>query len=156
MSQLISMSSAERKAVPVTTGVWDYFPDALVEVARVSKAGNDKHNPGQPMHHARGKSTDHADSIGRHLIDRGKIDPDTGMLHSAELAWRALANLQQELEDKGLAELPRGAQEPEPGAEDPYDRPPRFEWVNQVNAGRTFDEITRADEERALSDASQG
>ena len=127
MSQLMTMSSAERKAVPVTTGVWDYFPDALVEVARVSKAGNDKHNPGQPLHHSRGKSTDHADSIGRHLIDRGKIDPDTGMLHSAELAWRALANLQQELEDKGLAEMPRAASYDE--AHPDYDRPPRWAWL---------------------------
>jgi hypothetical protein len=101
--------SAGRKAVPITSGVLDYFPAALVEVARVSKAGNDKHNPGEPLHHARGKSTDHADSLLRHLIDRGKIDAETGMRHSAEVAWRALALLQQELEDEGLAPLPRGA-----------------------------------------------
>ena len=101
--------SASRKAIPLTTGLLDYFPAALIEVAKVSKAGNDKHNPGEPLHHARGKSTDHADSMARHLIQRGGIDPDTGMRHSAELAWRALANLQQELEDEGLAPLPRGA-----------------------------------------------
>lgn len=101
--------SAERKAVPITTGVIDYFPAALAEVAKVSKAGNDKHNPGEPLHHSRGKSTDHADSIGRHLIERGGVDPDTGMRHSAEMAWRALALLQQELEDEGLAPLARGA-----------------------------------------------
>jgi hypothetical protein len=107
--------SAERKSVPVTTGVLDYFPAAIAEVAKVSKAGNDKHNPGEPMHHARGKSTDHADSIGRHLMERGGIDPDTGVRHSAELAWRALALLQQELEDAGLAPLARGARVPEEG-----------------------------------------
>lgn len=100
--------SAERKAIPITTGVLDYFPAALAEVAKVSKAGNDKHNPGEPLHHARGKSTDHADAIGRHLLERGGRDEDTGQLHSAELAWRALANLQQELEDAG-APLARGA-----------------------------------------------
>jgi Domain of unknown function (DUF4406)/dATP/dGTP diphosphohydrolase, N-terminal len=103
--------SAGRKAVPITSGVLDYFPAALVEVAKVSKAGNDKHNPGQPLHHARSKSTDHADSLLRHLIDRGKIDAETGQRHSAEVAWRALALLQQELEDEGLAPLPRGARE---------------------------------------------
>lgn len=105
-------TSADRKAIPLTSGVLDYFPAALAEVAKVSKAGNDKHNPGQPMHHARGKSTDHADSIARHLMERGGVDPDTGVLHSAELAWRALALLQQELEDAG-APLARGARLPE-------------------------------------------
>jgi dATP/dGTP diphosphohydrolase len=101
--------SAARKAVPLASGVLDYFPAALAEVARVSKAGNDKHNPGQPLHHARGKSTDHADALLRHLVERGKIDTETGMRHSGEVAWRALALLQQELEDEGLAPLPRGA-----------------------------------------------
>lgn len=103
--------SAERKAIPLTTGVLDYFPAAIAAVARVSNAGNDKHNPGEPLHHARGKSMDHADSIGRHLMERGGIDPDTGHRHSAELAWRALALLQQELEDAG-APLARGARLP--------------------------------------------
>jgi hypothetical protein len=101
--------STARKATPVVTGVLDYFPAAIAAVARVSKAGNDKHNPGQRLHHSRGKSTDHADAIGRHLMERGGVDPDTGERHSAELAWRALANLQQELEDAGEAPLARGA-----------------------------------------------
>lgn len=105
----LPIDSAARKATPIATGVLDYFPAALAAVAQVSKAGNDKHNPGEPLHHSRGKSTDHADSMARHLIDRGGIDPDTGQRHSAELAWRALANLQQELEDAGEAPLARGA-----------------------------------------------
>lgn len=102
-----------KKAMPVATGVLDYFPAALLEISKVSKAGNDKHNPGQPLHHARGKSMNHADSMIRHFIERGGIDEETGMRHSAEMAWRALALLQQELEDAGLASLPRGAQLPE-------------------------------------------
>lgn len=109
-SPTLSHDSAERKATPITSGVLDYFPAALAAVAAVSKAGNEKHNPGEPLHHARGKSMDHADSIARHLIDRGHIDPDTGLRHSAEGAWRSLALLQQELEDAGEAPLPRGAQ----------------------------------------------
>lgn len=115
MTNVLPRDSARRKAVPITSGVLDYFPAALAEVARVSKAGNDKHNPGEPLHHARGKSADHADSIARHLIERGGVDPDTGVRHSAELAWRALAMLQQELEDAGLAPLARGAVLPENG-----------------------------------------
>lgn len=86
-----------RKVMPITTGVLDYFPLAMVEIAKISKAGNDQHNPGQPLHWSRGKSTDHADCIIRHLIERGLIDTD-GMRHSAKMAWRALALLQEELE----------------------------------------------------------
>lgn len=88
---------AARKATPITTGVLDYFPLAVAEVARVSKAGNDQHNPGQPLHWDRAKSIDHADCIARHLVDRGSRDTD-GMRHSAKLVWRALALLQTELE----------------------------------------------------------
>lgn len=100
--------SAKRKATPVCTGVLDYFPAALEAVARLSKAGNDKHNPGQPLHHARGKSMDHADCLVRHLMTRGEIDPETGLSHTVSVAWRALALLQEELEAAG-APLARGA-----------------------------------------------
>jgi len=89
--------SAGRKAVPVTTGVLDYFPAAIAAVSRVSQAGNDQHNSGEPLHWARGKSRDHADCIVRHLMQRGTIDTD-GQRHSAKVAWRALALLQEELE----------------------------------------------------------
>jgi hypothetical protein len=100
-SQLLPSDAAERKGTPICSGVLDYFPLAIAEIARVSKAGNDQHNPGMPLHWARGKSTDHADCIARHLLDRGTVDSD-GQLHSGKLAWRALALLQTELE--GLQE----------------------------------------------------
>ena len=90
--------SRERKEMPIGTGVIDYFPRALAAVARLSKIGNDKHNPGLPLHWAKEKSTDHPDCIIRHFIDRGKIDPDSGLLHDVGLAWRALANLEMVLE----------------------------------------------------------
>lgn len=89
--------AADRKATPICSGVLDYFPAALAEVARISKAGNDQHNPGQPLHWAREKSTDHADCILRHLIDRGTLDTD-GNRHTAKACWRLLALLQEELE----------------------------------------------------------
>lgn len=108
-SEVLPTSSEARKGIPIVTGVLDYFPAALAAVAAVSKAGNDKHNPGEPLHWARAKSTDQADAIGRHLLERGGIDPDTGMRHSAQLAWRALALLQIELEEAGEAPLARGA-----------------------------------------------
>lgn len=100
--------SNERKEIPLARGVLDYFPAALAAVARLSKKGNDKHNPGEDIHWARGKSTDHADCILRHLIDRGTIDPEDGESHSVKLAWRALALLQEEEEAKG-APMSRGS-----------------------------------------------
>ena len=101
----------ERKTYPIGTGVLDYFPNALAEIARVSYQGNQQHNPGEPLHWARSKSADQADTIIRHFMERGKIDSD-GMRHSAKLAWRALALLQLELEAEG-APIARGATEPE-------------------------------------------
>lgn len=86
-----------RKERPICRGVLDYFPDAVAEVAYVSYVGNEQHNPGQPMHWAKGKSTDHADCIVRHLLERGKNDTD-GLRHTAKVAWRALALLQTELD----------------------------------------------------------
>lgn len=91
------MTAAERKQYPVATGVLDYFPDALMAVAYVSYIGNEQHNPGQPLHWDRSKSTDEADALLRHFIERGKFDTD-GCRHSAKMAWRALALLQKELE----------------------------------------------------------
>ncbi len=99
--------ASDRKKVPMTTGLLDYFPAALAAVAEVSRVGNDQHNPGQPMHWARGKSSDHADCITRHLVDRGTYDTDK-LRHSAKVAWRALALLQEELEAAG-APLARGS-----------------------------------------------
>lgn len=97
MSIIDGKDPKTRKDVPVCTGVLDYFPDALIEVARLSKIGNDQHNPGQPLHWSKGKSDDHADCLIRHQLDRGKFDTD-GVRHSAKVAWRALAQLQIEIE----------------------------------------------------------
>jgi hypothetical protein len=92
------MNDAEwRKNRPLVTGVLDYFPDALLEVAYCSKVGNDQHNPEQPLHWAKEKSADEADALVRHLLKRGTLDKD-GVKHSAKVAWRALALLQREIE----------------------------------------------------------
>ena len=108
--RLIDTDSATRKTYPMARGLLDYFPDALAAVAQISYAGNQKHNPGEEMHHARGKSMDHADCILRHLVGRGGFDGD--MRESAALAWRALALLQEELELEMGLPLPRGARAP--------------------------------------------
>ncbi len=93
----LSDDDAVRGDYPMFDGLLAYFPNALAEVAKVSKIGNEQHNPGQDMHWARDKSTDHGNKIMRHLVDLGKRD-GRGVRHSAALAWRALANLQEELE----------------------------------------------------------
>jgi len=98
MTAALPVDAAARKATPIFSGVLNYFPLAIAEIARVSKAGNDQHNPGQPLHWDRTKSLDHADCIARHLLEHGTIDGGDGQRHSAKLAWRALALLQTELE----------------------------------------------------------
>lgn len=94
-----------RKDLPLARGLLDYFPRACAAVAEVSRVGNDQHNPGEPMHWAREKSTDHADCIVRHLIERGTLDDD-GLRHTAKVAWRALALLETELEGAVVASQP--------------------------------------------------
>ena len=89
--------AAARKAVPVATGFFYYFPDAICAVAELSRIGNDQHNPGSPLHWDRSKSGDELDALSRHLLESGTIDTD-GVRHSVKLAWRAMANLQKELE----------------------------------------------------------
>lgn len=86
-----------RKALPIVTGCLDYFPDALLSVAECSFIANEQHNPGEPLHWAREKSTDEVNTLGRHLLQRGTRDTD-GVRHSAKVAWRALAMLQKEIE----------------------------------------------------------
>ena len=111
---LLPTDAAERKTYPIATGVLDYFPSALLEVAKVSYVGNQQHNHGQPLHWARGKSTDQADTTIRHFMERttsdGKLTRDTdGTYHLAKACWRLLAELQIALEAEGAPKA-RGAQ----------------------------------------------
>lgn len=93
----LPLNSQERKNFPLFCGLLQYFPKALAEVAYVSKIGNDKHNPGQALHHDREKSSDHEDCILRHLVDlsedygKGVGRDENGVPQVAYIAWRALA-----------------------------------------------------------------
>ena|SRR5882724_4626403 len=114
MKLTLPTNSDERKDIPLYSGCYNYFPAALAGVAMHSKAGNDKHNPGEPLHHARGKSIDHADCITRHLMDLADMQArrvvwtegeQAALLAEANaLCWRALA-LSQELHEKFGAPL---------------------------------------------------
>ena len=80
--------SESNKDYPVFSGVLAYFPDAIKAVANVSLVGNEQHN----------KGGNDLDALARHLIQAGTMDND-GIRHSAKVAWRALANLQREIEE---------------------------------------------------------
>lgn len=125
MKMTLGTDSADRKNIPVFSGVLKYAPAAIAGVARISKAGNDKHNPGEPLHHARGKSTDHSDCIVRHAIDVADIeaaiersdakrpeDIKAILEEASQLAWRALMWSQELHEKYGGAPLAPGARLP--------------------------------------------
>ena len=96
------LTAEERKGIPVYSGFIKYFPRAILAVARLSKIANDQHNPGEPLHWAKEKSTDEPDAMMRHLIDDvldEKVDTD-GIKHLTKVAWRAMANLERTLENE--------------------------------------------------------
>lgn len=99
-----------RAQYPMADGLLDYFPNALAEIAAHSKKAGDKFHPGEALRWERGKSKDHRNKILKHLIDSGKTDK-YGNRHSAALAWRALALLQEELESEFGYPTPRNAVE---------------------------------------------
>lgn len=110
--------SAMRKEYPLFRGVLRYFPAALAGIARISKEGNDKHNPGEELHHARGKSADHGDCIIRHLMDvedlyaaylKGHTTLEQQIRNEVnQMAWRALA-FSQEMHEKFGTPMAPGA-----------------------------------------------
>jgi len=96
-------TAEERKAEPIYSGVLLYFPDALAAVARVSKAGNDKHNPGQRLHWSRGKSSDQMDANVRHIVSPDHVDPETKEPEINQALWRLLAQVQINEEKRNKA-----------------------------------------------------
>jgi hypothetical protein len=140
MKLTLGTDSADRKNIPLFSGVLKYAPAALAGVARISKAGNDKHNPGEELHHARGKSMDHGDCVIRHAVDAADIeahiirnfdkDPDVwyksedakALLNEvSQLAWRALMWSQELHERYGGAPLAPGARLPSSASQPPID-----------------------------------
>jgi len=96
--------NAQRKSLPIFDGAIMYFPLALLAVAEVSRIGNEQHNPGEPLHWARGKSMDQFNTGLRHTMDHAmgaRYDTDGGR-HLAKAAWRALAALQLDIEAEAL------------------------------------------------------
>lgn len=95
----VPRDAKERKQTPIYSGVLKYFPDAMAAIAQCSFIGNEQHNPGEPLHWAKEKSTDEHDALVRHLLEAGTVDTD-GIRHSTKVAWRALAALQREIDSE--------------------------------------------------------
>lgn len=95
---ILPTDSKARKRVPMFSGLLAYFPDALAAVAEHSFNSNEKHNPGEPLHWSRKKSSDHLDCCVRHLTDIATGADKIEELKA--LSWRALAELQLTLEAK--------------------------------------------------------
>jgi hypothetical protein len=102
----------------IFSGVVGYFPNALAAIGRWSAAANEKHNPGEPMHWAFPKSTAHLDAAMSHLTQAGRVDPETGVPHLVNAAWRVLAALETSLIEAGATPgvNVRGAPAPAPPA----------------------------------------
>src|SRR4051812_47592166 len=112
---MLPSEDAERKAIPIWDGCVMYFPDALAEVAKVSLAGNEQHNPGEPLHWAREKSTDQLNTAMRHMIDHGRGQVFDGKVrHLAKACWRLLAELQVSCEQERAGQEER--KDPAPAA----------------------------------------
>jgi hypothetical protein len=133
MSNLFGNDYDGRKAIPIFEGVVMYFPKALAAVAEVSYAGNQQHNPGEPLHWSRDKSTDQYNTALRHMMDHrmggGRLKPQQegqslnngwikeprdkdGVRHLAKAAWRILAALQLAIEEEEMASKVTGWAEP--------------------------------------------
>ena len=95
-------ADTDRKALPLYDFMFKYFPLAWLEVVKVAVVGNEQHNPGEPLHWAREKSTDQLNCAFRHIFDHGMghpLDKD-GCYHLAKAIWRHMAELQLICEKK--------------------------------------------------------
>ena len=81
---------------PIVRGALHYFPRALSKVAEVSEFGAKKYCWRGWEYVPEGIER-YGDALGRHLVGEaidGPIDPATGLLHAAQVAWNALARLE--------------------------------------------------------------
>lgn len=106
---ILPVDSDERKKYPLFSGVWRYFPSALIGVSRVSYEGNAKHNPGKALQHDRAKSGDELDAHFRHLLeaecDCAEDLPD-GVDPEDPVVWRVLSWSQKRKEARGAPIAP--------------------------------------------------
>ncbi|MDA7991726.1 MAG: DUF5664 domain-containing protein [Pirellulales bacterium] len=96
------LTDKERKEIYVYS-IFRFFPDAMLELGKVIGSGQTQHidnnDTGEPMWD-RNKSFQHMQSLTRHLVDYAKDEKkdEDGTYHLARVVWRALAQLQVDLE----------------------------------------------------------
>ena len=98
---MLPTDAKERKQIPIYSGFIAYFPDAIAAVAAHSFASNEQHNPGEPLHWARDKSTDQLDALARHLTELAvtdTLDEEIELLKA--IVWRGAAQLQLKCEER--------------------------------------------------------
>ena len=102
------LTSKERKQMPVARGALDYFPDALMVMAMLSKRADLKHSPDADPNDldrpkwVHDKSADHADCMMRHQADKTDFDPEMGLMYMVHVFWRAGAQLQTYIRENGI------------------------------------------------------
>lgn len=87
---------------PVFQGLINYFPNACMAVAEVSDFGSRKYVWGGWKTVPNGINR-YKDAMLRHICKQsieGDIDPDSGLLHAAHIAWGSLATLELILLEK--------------------------------------------------------
>ena len=88
-ASILPTDSQERKAIPIYTGFINYFPRAIAAVSKVSLKGGIQHGQTtDTLHWNRALSGDELDAMMRHVIDKDW----------EQVAWRAMANLEKQLE----------------------------------------------------------
>lgn len=98
---------------PVYRGCIDYFPRALKAVAQVSEVGAKKYT-WKGWETVPDGINRYSDALVRHLMSSENLDKDTGLLHSAQVAWNALAVLEltlreTEKENESLGKVSQGS-----------------------------------------------
>ena len=89
--KILPTDAKERKSIPVYTGFIKYFPNAIAAVAKVSLEGGLQHGQtAETLFWDRDKSKDELDAMMRHVLEEDW----------AQVAWRAMANLEKKLEEK--------------------------------------------------------
>lgn len=99
-------AKADSGKVAFLRGCIQYFPRALLEVARVSQRGAEKYS-WSGWEQVPDGIRRYGDALGRHLAYEsmeGEYDKETGLLHAAQIAWNSLARLELILREKEISE----------------------------------------------------
>lgn len=86
----------------IKKGFLEYFPRAIIEVAKLSEFGAKKYDWGNWQHVENGIER-YSEAGVRHLLDsiiKGETDPESELLHATHEAWNALAKLELILRKK--------------------------------------------------------